>query len=538
VKTWGLFFLAKAEYQIRFTAPPTIRSFMDSEASIRGVMGPVGSGKSSGAVIELYKQASTIAPCHDGKRRFRGGIIRGTYRQLLDTTVKTWLEWFPEDKFGPFHKNEMAHRWKMKGLEAEFLFRALDKPQDIDNLLSLDLTMGWINEARETPFEILSMLDTRVGRYPRRVDCPVYRSGIILDTNPPADDHWWHRLAEEIDPLLRKLWRDRHNYADPWEAIRAVKSVFSGDEFASLREAIDVDVRKAGDDAEKAWASFRRFALKYRFFRQPSGLSDEAENVEHLRPGYYTDLCIGKSPEWINVYVKGQYGFVVEGKPVYPEYNDAVHFNPDLFGPLKGFKILRGWDFGRTPACSLSYVDAKGRWRVFDELTSQDMGIDEFGDIAKKHCAQEYPGVHFVDYCDPSGFYKGDKDDSTCAQILSAKGIDVEPGLQNPTIRINSVSRALRGMIGGLPEFQIGPKCKMLRKGFQGAYCYRRKQVSGEVYTDVPDKGPTSHVHDSLQYVGTRLYSSDLLDGTPHEEEEPSYYEEASMTGASAVCGY
>jgi hypothetical protein len=512
---------------------------MDSNAFVRGLMGPVGSGKSSGCAADLAKQALTIVPCHDGKRRFRAGIIRNTYRQLLDTTVKTWLEWFPENQFGPFHKNDMAHRWKIKGVEAEFLFRALDKPEDIKNLLSLELTFGWINEAREVPLEVLDMLDGRVGRYPRIQDCPEYRSGILLDTNPPDSDHWWYRLSEEIDPLLRRIWRDRKSYSDPWHGLRSIAEAFDGDALRGMREAVEAEITKTAGNEAEAWKAFERFALKYRFWKQPSGLSPEAENVENLRPGYYPNLCVGKSQEWINVYVKGQYGFVVEGKPVYPEYNDAVHFNPNLFSPLKGFKILRGWDWGRTPCSSLSFVDPKGRWRVFDELVSKDTNIDEFGDVVKKHCAQEYPGFNYVDYGDPSGWYKGDKSEATCVQILAAKGIDVEPGMQNPTIRINSVSRALRGMIGGLPEFQIGPKCKTLRKGFQGAYCYKRKQVSGEHYTDEPDKShPMSDVHESLQYVGTRLYSSDLLDGSSSDEEETFYGEEPSFTGASSVCGY
>ena len=41
-------------------------------------------------------------------------------------------------------------------------------------------------------------------------------------------------------------------------------------------------------------------------FHQPSGLADNAENLVNLTPGYYERLALGKSPEWIKVYIKGR----------------------------------------------------------------------------------------------------------------------------------------------------------------------------------------------------------------------------------------
>jgi hypothetical protein len=50
-------------------------------AFIRGLMGPFGSGKSSGCVIELVK-LSKRQPLVNGKRRARFACIRNTYGQL------------------------------------------------------------------------------------------------------------------------------------------------------------------------------------------------------------------------------------------------------------------------------------------------------------------------------------------------------------------------------------------------------------------------------------------------------------------------
>lgn len=41
----------------------------------------------------------------------------------------------------------------------------------------------------------------------------------------------------------------------------------------------------------------------------------------------------------------------------------------------------------------------------------------------------------------------------------------------------------------------------MIRKGLQGGFCYRRVQVSGEKYTDEPDKNEYSHPVEALEYA-------------------------------------
>jgi len=47
----------------------------------------------------------------------------------------------------------------------------------------------------------------------------------------------------------------------------------------------------------------------------------------------------------------------------------------------------------------------------------------------------------------------------------------------------------------------VSPKASNIRKGFNGAYCYKRVQVGGERFKDVPEKNKYSHPHDALQYA-------------------------------------
>lgn len=381
----------------------------------------------------------------DGKRHARFAIIRNTYPELKTTTIKTFHAWIPPE-VGKYRDEGPPTQYIVdKDVDIEVMFVALDRPQDVRKLLSLELTAAWINEAREVPKAILDGLTARVGRFPDLKHGGCVAPQIMMDTNPPDTDHWWYRLAEEETP-------------EGWE-----------------------------------------------FFSQPSGLSDEAENSEGLsampggRHGYYTRASQGKDQNWVKVYVRGNYGFVLDGKPVYPEYNDQFHIGPVTYSPRLQTHV--GLDFGLTPAAVLFQVDALGRHWVFDELVTEDMGARRFGELLKKKLA-EYEVANCTITGDPAGDIRAQTDESTPFEILSAVGVKAKPAHTNDFVkRRDAVGMVLSRLVDGKPGITIDPRCKSFRKAMAGAYCYRRLQVSGrEQFRDVPDKGPYSHVAEAYQY--------------------------------------
>lgn len=438
---------------------PTVKEFSESNAFIRGLMGPFGSGKSSGCVAEIIKRGMAQKPGPDGIRRSRWAVVRNTYKQLEDTSIRTFLSWLPQTYFGKYTSDHNYIINKFPGAEIEVWFRALDRPDQVDNLLSAEYTGAWVNEAREVPWTIIKALKGRVNRYPAIKDGGATWAGVFMDTNPPDADSWWYHLFEEQGAGLFQ----------------------------------------EGEDG---------LAGRIAIFKQPSGLSPEAENLPNLAPTYYRDLCIGVDQEWIKVYVKGEYGFVIDGKAVYPEYNDNLHCQPCQ--PMKGRTIYRGWDFGLTPSCVFTQLTTNGRWLVLDEKNATSMGADKFSDEVKIHSNERFPGYQFEDYGDPAGNTPSQADEKTCFQILRAKNIDIQSGEQTPTLRIESVSSRLRMLVDGKPALQVDPRCKMIRKGFQGGYQFRRMQTAKEKYADKPDKNQYSHPHDALQYVATKLFARNL----------------------------
>ena len=375
------------------------------------------------------------------RRNGKAFWCRRTYPELKTTTIKTWHAWVPPE-FGEWQaEGPPTHRLNMGDLECEVMFLALDRPDDIRKLLSLELTGAWINEAREVPKAVLDGLTGRVGRYPSALQGGASWFGVMMDTNPPDSDHWWYRLAEETKPE------------------------------------------------------------GFEFFAQPAGDGPDAENLPNLPAGYYERTKAGKDPDWIKVYVRGDYGFVRDGKPVWSDYRDNVHCRD--VAPNPGLPIRVGLDFGLTPAAVFTQRGLTGQWRVLAELVATDMGAKRFGEMLGAEMRGRWAGYEFLTTGDPAGDSRAQTDETTPFQILRALGVDAKPAPSNdPVLRIEAVGDALRRMIDGEPGFIIDPSCRQLRKAMAGGYCYRRVQVAGsERYQDKPDKTMYSHVADALQYA-------------------------------------
>lgn len=436
---------------------PTLASFARSDSFMRGIVGPFGSGKSSACVAEVAQRGRAQKPLHDGKRRSRFAIIRNTFPQLNDTTMKTFFDWMPPKHFGDYVAGEHTYyirKWGNIGIEIEVMFRALDTPESVKKLLSLDLTGAWINEAREVPWAVIEAVQGRVGRYPAQRDGGPSWHGVWMDTNPPDVDSEFYKFFEE-------------QLHDP--------------KFAQV-------------------------------FRQPSGLAPDAENLPNLPGGrgYYSNLVQGKSQNWIDIYVHGKYGFTQTGKAVFPEFSDQVHIKE--IEPMPNLPVYRGFDFGLTPACVLCQVLPDGRFLVFDELYSDNSGIDAFSDSVLRYTSQVFAKQpRYIDIGDPAGMQRSQTDEKTCFQILHAKDILIEPGIQSLAMRLESVRKPLTTMVNGMPQFILHPRCTRLRKAFLGLYRYRKMKVQGDRFTDQPDKNEASHIMDALQYVCTRIFTGSLV---------------------------
>lgn len=293
---------------------------MGSDDFFRLVVGPIGSGKSSGCIMELLRRAREQRPGPDGIRRTRFAAIRNTYRELNDTTRNSFEQWFRpamEAGVGKWNEQRFTFTLETGDVHAEYLFRALDSAEDVKKLLSLELTGAYLNEAREISPAVIAGLKGRVGRYPSKADGGPSWYGIWADTNPMAVGHSLYKLFKLDRP--------------------------SG----------------------------------HRVFEQPSGFSPNAENLENLPTGYYETLCQGQDPEWVEEYAKAKYPRHDKGS-VYGEQLallEAVGAFVDFVHPSDG--IFLNFDLGVSDATAMWWWRLNGRGGVdfldYYEATGQSL---------------------------------------------------------------------------------------------------------------------------------------------------------------------
>lgn len=459
---------------------PTMEKFHKSKALFRGIMGPIGSGKSVASCFELFRLAMR-QQAHNNLRKTRWGVIRGSYRELETTTIKTWQDWFPPSickmkMTAPVMGKMVLPLKDNTTLDMEVLFIAVETEEDTKKLLSLELTGVWFNEARELPWAVIRAAMGRIGRFPSARDGGHSRKSAIADTNPPDDTHWWYKLAEE-----KKLTED-------------------------------------GEEVDTA---------DFEFFQQPEAVvklengewvqNPHAENLSNLKDGarYYLDQIPGRDLEWIKVYLQGRYGTVQDGKPVYgANYNDKIHCPGVEFEPVARWPAVVAFDFGRTPAALFGQVTPRGFLRIINECVGVDTDIRALcRDVIKPLLLTRYSGCQVFVTGDPAGNIRSQNDSVTAYDILEQElgdlVVDISQAETNSlTRRLDSVKNYLCRMIDGKACLQVSPECKMLRRGFNGAYKFAKVRVlNSDRYREDPEKNMSSHIHDALQYLCMKLQS-------------------------------
>ena len=131
---------------LAYTPPKSVEPFLQSDSFISLIVGPVGSTKTTAAIMKIAYHASRMAPCRDGIRRSRAIWIRNTREQLRDTSIPDVLRWYPDGVAGTFEKTNYRFVLRFDDVECEILFRGLDDSNDVRRLLSLQASFGILDE--------------------------------------------------------------------------------------------------------------------------------------------------------------------------------------------------------------------------------------------------------------------------------------------------------------------------------------------------------------------------------------------------------
>ena len=112
---------------------PTISDYYLDDNLVTLIIGAVGLGKTLGSIVKLERLMYEQEPSSDGISYTRWAVIRNTYLELKDTTIKSFQGFFGD--LLQFNWGNMTAVYNHNGIHAEFLFRSLDKPEDMRKLL-------------------------------------------------------------------------------------------------------------------------------------------------------------------------------------------------------------------------------------------------------------------------------------------------------------------------------------------------------------------------------------------------------------------
>jgi hypothetical protein len=449
-------------FTVDFEAPPTLADFMLDESRVRAVRGPIGSGKSTAMAMELFRRSVMQEPGKDGIRRTQHAVVRNTGNQLRTTCLATI-----QQIFGPLA------RWKPSTMEVIFEFDdvysnwillPLDTPQNIQRLLSLELTLAWVSEFREIRPSIIKDLYSRTGRFPSKINGGPNFYGLIMETNSFSEDSEWYEQLEIDLP----------------------------DNWSYFIQPPGYTIVEDEDDPEA----------------EPE-MVITGENAENLPDTYYSDQVAsngGHESNWVRQYLRNQIAPSVAGEAVFRENFDYdFHVAPRGLTPVPTIPLCIGLDTGRNPAAVITQPDARGRKLVLGEAFGKNMGMEVFvATILKPMLATErYRGLPVYAVIDPAGVAKGEIGEESVLMALKRMGIVAVTATTNRIApRLRAVDSELQTALGGKSAIVFdADHAPTLVLSMQSRYRFKRRN-DGSLDENEPEKlHPYSDLADGLQYA-------------------------------------
>lgn len=445
--------------RIKYTPPPTVEKFILNYKAghlfADWIVGPVGSGKTTGIFFKLVYMAGLQAKSpNDGVRKSRCVIVRNTASQLVDTTIKSFNYWFRDGQAGKWKATQKDFILRFGDVECEVMFRPLDTPDDVERVLSLEVTFAIVDEFVQTPKAIIEALSARCGRYPPEIEGGATNWGLWGASNPGNETNWWYPQLEDHDLL-------------------------------------PIDEQPSED-----WT----------YYKQPSGFSKDAENLENL-PGkadYYTNLAKGKSEHWVKQFIETEWGYDLQGKPVFPMFNKGLHVAKRPLIPNPRLPIVAGYDPGMQSALIIGQFDLHGRCLILDELVLSDVGTERMiSEYLKPLLRRKYLGYEFLVVPDPAANNRSQDSENTVVRTLKdprkgnfAVHLDTDNSILS---RLEPMQHFMMRLTDAGPALLIDPGCVKVIRALQGGYKYT--VTKDDSRKEVPDKNIHSHPADAACYL-------------------------------------
>jgi hypothetical protein len=440
-----------AAFNLSFQANPLQYAFITSRAEADLWACRMGEGKSTGLAWAIFHftQANPGAIF---------ALIRDTFENLRDTTMKDFFEWFPPGVCGEYNENKKLWKWRLGEMRGEVMMMGMDDPSDATKLQSRKL------------------------------------GGFAMDEPAPAAESGG--IAEEIfNTAMTRLRQPGMK----WYAAKLAENAPDETHWTYQRF---VDPGDAGTPPEYPIAECQKRG--FTFFQ-----GVRPENEKNLPPGYYARLksALKNRPDLIRRFADGGFGFQQIGKSVTPQWSDAIHLAEGL-EPLGSIPLWLFWDWGLNPTCTITQVTPLGFWNVLECHVGEDMGAFELvGEVVKPRVQERFKGLTWAHSGDPMGKQReqSSSEQSAVKVIRKELGGRWKPGPVHLRERIDPLNAVLARVRNGVGVVQVDKHhARAIWHALRGGWHYNVTRTG--IVSQVPVKDIHSHPGDTMGYGAAELF--------------------------------
>ena len=441
-----------ADTDFQYTPPQSLAPFFASEQRLRFTRGPVGSTKSTAMVMELFRRACQQEPGKDGVRRTAFAVVRNTLSQILKTCLVTM-----QKTLGPLVRYKVSTQtviFEFNDVYSEWLLLPLDTPQNIQRLLSLELTGAWVSEFREIDHELVVNAYSRCGRYPAALGQGVAPTwyGLIAEANSFSEDSPWF---DELE----------------------------------IPEGLQVLIPGRTSLPKKNWF----------YLVQPGAYDETADWLHYLPPDYYADLLESNGEAWAQQYIHNLITPSLSSQAVFAKsFDRAAHVVEGLqFIPT--LPLVIGLDVGRQPAAALGQVDPRGRLNVLASIWAENKGIEKFiAEDLSPLLAERFPRAYVYAVVDPASRSRSQIGEQSVLEAINESGLSaILASTNNIAPRLRAVEKYLNRRNGVAIDRDHNARLIVSLQ-----YGYRFPRDREKALMEQPKKDhPDSDLADALQYL-------------------------------------
>lgn len=426
-----------------YTPPGSLQPFFHSDDPFRFIRGPIGSTKTTATIMELMRRAGEQAPGQDGIRRTRAVVVRNTLQQLKTTFLVSWMQLLRP--ISRWKVSDSTIQVRMGDIELDVILLPLDTEENVNRLLSLELTFGIVSEFRELDLKLVQAVLSRCGRYPGPMAGGATWYGVWGETNSFTEDSPWFEFLE----------------------VKRPDNVY--------------------------------------YLVQPGAFDEGADWKQWLPKNYYENMMEANDDLWVDQYVHNKIGPSLSGQAVWRNaFNYDAHVSTAGLIPNPMQPLCVGLDTGRNPAAIITQTDGMGRLLVLGECHRDNAGMEIFlQETLTPYLAQErFARIPVYCVIDPAGVRRSEIGEESTLQAINRLGFPAVTARTNSLEpRLRAVEKWMSKLAGSSAGLRIDKEwCPNLVEAIAHKYRFKKKK-DGELDVKPEKLHPWSDLADALQYA-------------------------------------